>query len=158
MHFFSANTESSSSGPYVGVIGGLVAVIIILIITIVTLLCKRNEGSMLIPLMWTPIGNVMVSVLASSANDRGFESESGQIKDYEICICCFFTKYVALLRKRKEQMWQMATNYVTNTWRSDFFQHTLSTIFVVFCSFIFYCFLFLFLFFFLRPQEEYDSM
>jgi len=34
MRFFSANMESSVSGPYVGVIGGLVAVIIILIITI----------------------------------------------------------------------------------------------------------------------------
>ena len=34
-------------------------------------------------------GVVMVSVLAWSADDRGFESRSGQTKDYEIGICCF---------------------------------------------------------------------
>ena len=34
-------------------------------------------------------GGVMVSVLASSVIDRGFEPRSGQTKDYEICICCF---------------------------------------------------------------------
>ena len=31
----------------------------------------------------------MVSVLASSAVDRGFEPGSVQTKDYEIGICCF---------------------------------------------------------------------
>ena len=31
-----------------------------------------------------PIGGVMVSVLASSVVDRGFEPRSGQTKDYEI--------------------------------------------------------------------------
>jgi hypothetical protein len=35
------------------------------------------------------IGGVMVSVLVSSAVDRGFESRSGQIKDYTIGIYCF---------------------------------------------------------------------
>jgi len=49
--FFSANTESSTSGLYVGVIGGLVAVIIMLIISIVTLIFKKNEGNIFIPLM-----------------------------------------------------------------------------------------------------------
>jgi hypothetical protein len=44
----------------------------------------------------------MVSVLSSSAVDRGFESQSGQTKDYEIGICCFFTKHVALRRKNKD--------------------------------------------------------
>ena len=34
------------------------------------------------------IGGVMVSVLVSSAVDRGFEPRSGQIKDYIIGICC----------------------------------------------------------------------
>ena len=33
------------------------------------------------------IGGVMVSVLASRAVDRGFESRSGQTKDYAIDIC-----------------------------------------------------------------------
>ena len=43
----------------------------------------------------------MVSVLASSAIDRGFEPWSGQIKDYKIGICCFSAKHSALRRKSK---------------------------------------------------------
>jgi hypothetical protein len=39
------------------------------------------------------IGSVIVSVLASSAVDRGFEPRSGQTKDYEIGICCFSAKH-----------------------------------------------------------------
>ena len=41
----------------------------------------------------------MVSVLASSAVDRGFEPRSGQNKDYKIGICCFSAKHAALRRK-----------------------------------------------------------
>jgi outer membrane protease len=41
----------------------------------------------------------MVRVLTSSVVDRGFESPSGQTKDYEIGICCFSTKHAALRRK-----------------------------------------------------------
>jgi hypothetical protein len=44
---------------------------------------------------------VMVSVLDSSAVDRGFEPRSGQTKDYEIGICCFSAKHAALRRKSK---------------------------------------------------------
>jgi hypothetical protein len=44
----------------------------------------------------------MVSVLASSAVDRGFEFRSGQTKDYKIGICCFSAKHAALTRKSKE--------------------------------------------------------
>ena len=44
----------------------------------------------------------MVSVLASSAVDRGFEPRSGQIKDYKIGICCFSAKHAALKRKSKD--------------------------------------------------------
>ena len=44
----------------------------------------------------------MVSGLASSVIDRGFESRSGEIKDYNIGICCFSTKQSALRRKRKD--------------------------------------------------------
>ena len=43
----------------------------------------------------------MVSVLASSAVDRGFEPQSGQIKDYEIGMCCFSANHTALRRKSK---------------------------------------------------------
>jgi hypothetical protein len=39
------------------------------------------------------IGGVMVCVLASSAVDRGFESQSGQTKDYTIGICCVSAKH-----------------------------------------------------------------
>ena len=41
----------------------------------------------------------MVSVLASSAVDRGFESRSGHTKDYKMSICCFSAKHTALRRK-----------------------------------------------------------
>ena len=48
------------------------------------------------------IGGVMVSVLASSAVDRGFEPRSGQTKDYKIGMCCFSDKHAALRRKSKD--------------------------------------------------------
>ena len=35
------------------------------------------------------IGGVMVCMLTSSAVERGFETQSGQTKDYKIGICCF---------------------------------------------------------------------
>ena len=44
----------------------------------------------------------MVSMFASSAVDRGFEFRSGQTKDYEIDICCFFSKHTALKGKNKD--------------------------------------------------------
>ena len=37
-----------------------------------------------------------------SAIDRGFESRSGQIKDYDIGICCFSSKHAVLRRKSKD--------------------------------------------------------
>ena len=47
--------------------------------------------------------HVIVSVLASSAVDRGFEPRSGQTKDYEIGICCSSAiKHAALSRKSKD--------------------------------------------------------
>ena len=48
------------------------------------------------------VNGVMVSVLASSAVDHGFEPCLGQTKDYEIGICCFSTKHSALRRKSKD--------------------------------------------------------
>jgi hypothetical protein len=48
------------------------------------------------------IAGVMVSVLVSSVIDRGFESRSGQTKDYNIGICCFSAKHAALRRKSKD--------------------------------------------------------
>jgi len=44
----------------------------------------------------------MVSVLAASVVDRGFEPRSGQIKDYKIGICCYHTVHAALRSKSKD--------------------------------------------------------
>jgi hypothetical protein len=44
----------------------------------------------------------VVSVLASSAVDRGFEPRSGQTKDYKIGICCFSAQHASLRRKSKD--------------------------------------------------------
>ena len=55
----------------------------------------------LLEVLWNRIGDVMVSVLASSAVDRGFEPRSGQTKDYKIGICCFSAKHTALRIKSK---------------------------------------------------------
>jgi hypothetical protein len=44
----------------------------------------------------------MVSMLALSVVDRGFQPWSGQAKDYKIGICCFSSKYAALRRKSKD--------------------------------------------------------
>ena len=46
----------------------------------------------------------MVSVLASSAVDRRFESLSGQTKDYKIDICRFFAKH-ASFRSKSNKNW-----------------------------------------------------
>ena len=48
------------------------------------------------------IGGIMVSELASSLVDRGFEPRSGQTKDYNIGICSFSVKHAALRRKSKD--------------------------------------------------------
>ena len=58
--------------------------------------------SSLLPFILTRIGGVMVSVPSSSAVYRGFESQSGQTKDYKIGMCCFSAKHAALRRKSKE--------------------------------------------------------
>jgi len=44
----------------------------------------------------------MVSMLVSSAVDRGCEPWSGQTKDYRIGIYCFSAKHTALRRKSKD--------------------------------------------------------
>ena len=45
------------------------------------------------------IVGVMVSVLASSAVYHRLETRSGQIKNYEIGMCCFSAKYTEIRRK-----------------------------------------------------------
>ena len=50
------------------------------------------------------ISHVMVSMLASSAVDRGLElrSRSGKTKGYKIGICYFSAKHASLWRKNKD--------------------------------------------------------
>ena len=43
----------------------------------------------------------MVSVLASSVVDRGFEPRSVTFKDYTIGMCCFSAKHAALRKKSR---------------------------------------------------------
>jgi hypothetical protein len=52
----------------------------------------------------------MVSVLASSAEDCGFEPWSGQTEDYKIDICYFSAKHAALRRKIKDWLAQNQDN------------------------------------------------
>jgi hypothetical protein len=56
----------------------------------------------------------MVSVLISSAVDRGFEPRSGQTKDYKIGICCFSAKHAALKRKSKD--WLVRNQNIVSEW------------------------------------------
>ena len=52
----------------------------------------------------------MVSVLTSSAVDRGFEPLSGQTKDSKIGICYFSAKRAALRSKSKDRLFRNQNN------------------------------------------------
>ena len=52
----------------------------------------------------------MVSLLASSGVDRGFEPRSGQTNDYKINMCCFSAKHTALRGKSKDWLARNQTN------------------------------------------------
>jgi hypothetical protein len=64
------------------------------------------------------VGGVMVSVLASSAVDRGFEPRSGQTKDYQICICCISHTHAVFKSKSKDVL--ARNQYNVSEW-SDMF-------------------------------------
>ena len=68
------------------------------------------------------IGGVMISVLSSSAVDRGFAPQSGQIKHYTIGICFISAKHAALRRKSKD--W-LARNHKNMSELSDMSTHGL---------------------------------
>ena len=53
---------------------------------------------------WNLIGDVMVSVLASSVIDRGFEPRSGQTKDYKIGICCLSTIKACIIKEKEQRL------------------------------------------------------
>jgi hypothetical protein len=52
--------------------------------------------------IYNRIGGVMVSVLASSGVDSGFEPWSGQNKDYNIGMCCVSAKHAAVRSKSND--------------------------------------------------------
>jgi hypothetical protein len=56
----------------------------------------------LFPFILNRIGGIMVSASSSCAVYRGFESRSGQTKDYKMGMCCFSDKHAALRRKSKD--------------------------------------------------------
>ena len=64
----------------------------------------------------------MVSMLASSVVDRGFETQSGQTKNYKIAICCFSAKHEALRKKTKD--WLARNQNNVSEW-SDMSTHGL---------------------------------
>jgi hypothetical protein len=64
----------------------------------------------------------MISVLALSSVDHGFEPRSGQTKDFRIGICCFSTKHAALRRKSKD--WLARNQNNVSEW-SDMFNYRL---------------------------------
>ena len=63
---------------------------------------------------------VMVSVLVSSAVNCGFESRSGQTKDYKIGMCCFSAKHAELRRKSKD--WLARNQNNVSDWSDMLFQ------------------------------------
>ena len=52
--------------------------------------------------IYNRIAGVLVSVIASSAVDCGFEYRLCKTKDYKIGICCFSAKHAVLRRKSKD--------------------------------------------------------
>jgi hypothetical protein len=64
--------------------------------------CVTVKVNDLSSVIYNRISGVMVSVLASSVVDHGFEPRSGQTKDYKIGMCCFSAKYAALRSKSKD--------------------------------------------------------
>ena len=62
---------------------------------------KFKSSSLATTLASNRIGSVMVSRLALSVVDCGFEPRLSQTKDYKIGICCISAKHAALKRKSK---------------------------------------------------------
>ena len=63
------------------------------------------------------IGVLMVSVLASSAVDRGFEPRSGQTKDFTIGIYVLLLRKVATLRRKRKDWLARNQENVLLSWR-----------------------------------------
>ena len=67
----------------------------------------------------------MVSMLASTAVDRGFEPRSGYTNNYEIGICCFSTKRAALRSKSKN--WLVRNRDNVSEW-GDVYPRTVGSV------------------------------
>ena len=68
------------------------------------------------------IGGVMISMLASSAVECGFQPRLGQTKDYRTGICCFSAKHATLRKKTGWlEIWIMCPNGVTWLYPDCFF-------------------------------------
>ena len=87
-----SNLRFDQSGPYCG--GLLYCLPLIFIILF--------YFHLLIYITFNRICGIMVSVLASSVVNRGFEPRTFQTKDYKIGICCFSAKHAALKGKSKD--------------------------------------------------------
>jgi hypothetical protein len=70
--------------------------------------------------------DVKVSVLASSAVDRGIEPLVGQTKDYKIGICCFSAKRAALRRKSKD--WLARNQNNVSEWGRHVYPWTVASV------------------------------
>jgi hypothetical protein len=58
----------------------------------------------------------MISILPLNAVDNGFESRSGQTKDYEIGICCFSAKHTASRSKTRAKTGWLGIGIMCQSW------------------------------------------
>ena len=65
---------------------------------------------MIVELTQDHLSDVMVSMLASSAEGHGFHPRPGQTKDIKIGICCFSAKHTAFRSKTKDWSAQSQNN------------------------------------------------
>ena len=68
----------------------------------------------------------MVSVLALSVVDSGFEPLSGQTKDYKISICCFSAKHATLRRKSRD--WLARNQNNVSEWSDNVYPWTVISV------------------------------
>ena len=70
-------------------------------LNIVMLNVETSQTILLTSSCVSHIGGVMVSVVASSALNHGFDPRLSQPKVFKIGICCFSTRHATLRRKNK---------------------------------------------------------
>ena len=90
----------------------LVSLVTLYVVTLTTFFYKHQQtfifcsdmviNNFLQTSTYNSMGGIMVSILASSVVDHGFEPQSGETKDYKIGISCTSAKHTALRRKSKD--------------------------------------------------------